>query len=489
MRATLDANTSALHFAPEQHTSLRGAIEYHGRAWMIFVLAMADIIGLMTSATLAMLLREVTGVPLDGGMYLRLIPVLGIFLAVYGWRGLYPGLRLGAVEELRRLTVNTSLTFVALAAASFWMHTGHQYSRLVLIMTWAFALVIVPAGRTVVREVMPRLGVWGERVAVIGEMEAAEKLVRELKSRLKQGRKPVVAFDHCKTPLMHPCGVPVLPKEEMEVYCKQHNIRTALVIYDDLNDVEEVREAYQDLFMRVLLVSKERNTLRLSGVSVSEVSGAASLEIRQNLMDRWAQLVKRLLDIVGAGVGLLLLAPLFAVVAALIYLDNPGRIFYQQVRVGKGGRHFKLLKFRTMVMNADQVLADTLASNPAMKAEWDCYQKLAKDPRITRVGTILRRFSIDELPQLWNVLRGEMSLVGPRPFFPKQKELYGKSYNLYVKVHPGITGMWQVSGRNGTTFAERARWDEYYVRQWSIWLDIYILIRTIWVVLRHEGAY
>jgi len=141
-----------------------------------------------------------------------------------------------------------------------------------------------------------------------------------------------------------------------------------------------------------------------------------------------------------------------------------------------------------MHLNADEVLRQYLAKDPALQAEWDQYQKLKNDPRITRVGRVLRRFSIDELPQLWNVFKGDMSLVGPRPIMINQIELYGRPYEHYVRVTPGITGLWQISGRNQTTFAYRAEMDVYYVMSWSIWMDIYILARTIWVVFRHQGA-
>jgi len=173
----------------------------------------------------------------------------------------------------------------------------------------------------------------------------------------------------------------------------------------------------------------------------------------------------------------------------LVSLDSPGGAFFGQTRVGLGGRTFTMWKFRTMVACAEAVLAQYLAANPAAQAEWELNQKLKHDPRVTRVGRILRKFSLDELPQFWNVLVGEMSFVGPRPFFISQRALYGDAYDVYTRVRPGVTGLWQVSGRNKLDYDERIHLDEYYVRNWSIWLDIYILLRTCWVVLRGDGAY
>ena len=142
-----------------------------------------------------------------------------------------------------------------------------------------------------------------------------------------------------------------------------------------------------------------------------------------------------------------------------------------------------------MVSNADQVLPEYLALHPDLKAEWDATRKLKNDPRTTRIGRILRSLSLDELPQIWNVLKGEMSIVGPRPIVDAETERYSHIFSLYKLVRPGMTGLWQVSGRNDSGYGERVRYDEYYIRNWSIWLDIYILLRTVWVVLSHRGAY
>jgi Undecaprenyl-phosphate galactose phosphotransferase WbaP len=177
----------------------------------------------------------------------------------------------------------------------------------------------------------------------------------------------------------------------------------------------------------------------------------------------------------------------------LIYIavrfTSAGSGFYGQSRIGKGGLTFKAWKFRTMFVDSDRMLREQVASNPELASEWARDQKLRNDPRVTAIGRFLRRTSLDELPQLWNVIRGEMSLVGPRPIVKEEIERYGKKYSLYVKVRPGLTGMWQISGRTNTTYAERVQFDEYYVRNWSVWLDLYILGRTLKVVLAEEGAY
>jgi lipopolysaccharide/colanic/teichoic acid biosynthesis glycosyltransferase len=179
----------------------------------------------------------------------------------------------------------------------------------------------------------------------------------------------------------------------------------------------------------------------------------------------------------------------FIVISALIAIDSKGGVFYQQTRVGKGGRRFKALKFRTMVLNADQVLRQYLDESPELKAEWQATHKLKQDPRVTRVGAILRKLSLDEMPQFWNILIGDMSLIGPRPIVDEEIEKYGRCFELYIQARPGLTGLWQVSGRSDTSYQQRVELDEYYLLHRSIMLDLHILVKTVFVVVGRKGAY
>ncbi|MBA2964817.1 sugar transferase [Ramlibacter pinisoli] len=202
-----------------------------------------------------------------------------------------------------------------------------------------------------------------------------------------------------------------------------------------------------------------------------------------------ARALKRAVDIFGSIFLIVLLLPMIVVVAIGVRLSSSGPIFYAQTRSGRGGRHFQFYKFRSMKVNSEDVLADFLNSDPEAKKRWDQYQKIDNDPRITAFGRFIRRTSLDELPQFWNVLRGDMSLVGPRPCMLQQKELYGRYWRAYCAVKPGITGLWQVSGRNRLTYEERVRLDVQYVRNLSAWGDIKLLAKTIKVVLSAHGAH
>jgi Undecaprenyl-phosphate galactose phosphotransferase WbaP len=258
----------------------------------------------------------------------------------------------------------------------------------------------------------------------------------------------------------------------------------------------------QTMFHRLILVSSLHGVM-MSSLQVHDFEGMMGVELNKNLLNPFEVFIKRSMDIVLSLLALSVMLPVGALACLLIWLESPGPVFYTQLRVGKNrrdvtekdrvsSRHVRrinIYKFRTMVVDAERRLEEYLKENPQARAEWDLHQKLRHDPRITRVGAFLRKFSLDELPQLINVLKGEMSLVGPRPIMLDQVPLYGDILNIYHSVRPGLTGLWQVSGRNRTSFEERAAFDEYYVHNWSIWLDIYILLRTVWVVLSRDGAY
>jgi Undecaprenyl-phosphate galactose phosphotransferase WbaP len=201
-----------------------------------------------------------------------------------------------------------------------------------------------------------------------------------------------------------------------------------------------------------------------------------------------AAFAKRSMDVVLAGGLLLILLPMIAAIAIGVWRSSPGPIFYSQPRAGRRGKSFRFYKFRSMVTNSDEFLTSILESDPVAKSKWNEFQKLDDDPRITRFGRFIRRSSLDELPQLWNVLKGDMSLVGPRPCMVDQRVLYGPHWAAYCAVRPGLTGLWQVSGRNRLTYQQRVALDVDYVRCWSPWLDAKILLRTIKVVLTGDGS-
>ena len=198
---------------------------------------------------------------------------------------------------------------------------------------------------------------------------------------------------------------------------------------------------------------------------------------------------KRFLDITMAVAAILSLSPLLVMLAALVKFSDGGRVFYGHRRIGRNGRSFYCLKFRTMVENGDEVLVSHFASNPRSREQWDSTRKLQNDPRVTNVGQVLRKLSLDELPQVFNILAGDMSFVGPRPVMEDELELYGPAIECYLQSRPGLTGLWQISGRNDVSYRTRVDLDRHYVENWSFVRDLKILVMTLPAVLSSRGSY
>lgn len=418
-----------------------------------------------------------------------ILPVLSVFIVVYFWRGLYPGVGLGPVGELRRLTLTTTVAMFALIVFTFLTQTSATYSRATFVFIWGFLLMTVPFGRFFARRIAIRCGLWGESVAIIGENGSARMLEDLLNEHPRVGYVPRLVVTLSESELAGAGSGLDIRLERMRPILKALSIQTILVAMRDINENPKRIAEQLERFFGFVIIVLPKDQLPLDLVEIHQIHTLTALRIRHSLTDPWALFLKRVLDLAISSILLFVALPLFSLIALMIKLTSRGPILYVQERVGKNGRCFGMLKFRTMHVDAEQRLAELLEWDTALREDWNRYQKLTHDPRVTKVGGLLRAFSLDELPQLWNVLRGDMSLVGPRPFFPAQKEAYGEAYKSYIRVPPGITGSWQINGRNNTSFHTRAQMDAGYVRNWSVWLDLYVLAKTPWVVLSRKGAH
>ena len=254
------------------------------------------------------------------------------------------------------------------------------------------------------------------------------------------------------------------------------------------SEISELVEKSADIFQKILLAPQiDRTALHVTSVR----RGTSDLEIQVgNCVARSeCEVAKRIFDVAASLALGIVTFPFFCLVALAIRVTSKGPILYKQLRIGRGNRLFRALKFRTMFVDSRDRLTYYLDRDPALRVEWESVQKLKDDPRVTSIGRLLRRFSLDELPQIWNVLVGDMSLVGPRPIVVSEIERYGLDYAAYEAVRPGLTGLWQVSGRNDTTYQQRVDFDSYYVRNWTLQLDAEILLRTFRAVISGVGAY
>jgi len=468
-------------------------VQRHARLWMAAWLLFTDVLSLLAAGLAAFGVRYWMGDLVNPPFYWRLVPLILVFPAIYALQRLYPAVGLSPVEELRRLTISTSAVFLLITAFTFWMRTAEYYSRLIFAFAWAFALLTAPGCRWLMRAIAVRFGGWGEPVAIIGCGGQAQRIGQFLIERLHLGLRPVAYIDCAAMPCEAGLSLPIFTFDEeanLNATLSNAGLHTALLVTSELpTELQDAIVNEQYFKFRHLILISNLNWVGSVGINPHDLEGFLGLEVRQNLLNDWQQRFKRLLDICLSALGGLVALPFLLLIALLIRLDSPGKVLYGHSRIGRGGHPITVWKFRTMVADADQILGEYLDQNPGCLSEWKANHKIKSDPRITRFGKFLRKFSLDELPQLWNVLKGEMSLVGPRPIVTSEIQYYQQGFDLYKRVRPGLTGMWQVSGRTDVTYDERVRLDEYYVRNWSLWLDIYIIVRTVLVVLQGKGAY
>lgn len=470
------------------------ALTVSTRSWpTVFCMIGADILGLAIAGVLATYI----GLFIEGDfhttptLYWQFWPLLGFFILAYATVGLYPGVAISPVDELRWISIATTLIYLVLGSAIFLFQEVALFSRSVFLLAWVLSLLLVQVSRALVRTIFAPRSWWGYPVIILGAGKTGEMVIRTLQRRPRIGLKPVLVLDDNPAKRGTLQGVPVVGSVGMAPrLARIRRIPYAIVAMPGVPRPRliELLERYGQTFPHLLVIPDLFGFASL-WVAAKDLGGILGLEVRQQLLLPGPRLAKFLIDLICTLIGGTLLLPILILTAVLIRLDSPGPIFYGQTRIGQGGRRFKAWKFRSMVQNADQVLEDYLNQHPELRDAWEKDHKLKCDPRVTRVGRFLRRTSLDELPQLWNILRGEMSLVGPRPIVDEEIWRYGDKLSLYSKVTPGLTGMWQVSGRNDISYEERVNLDTYYVRNWSVWLDVYILLRTIWVVIVGEGAY
>lgn len=464
-----------------------------------FLLAAADLAALSLCGLVAVVGYRWLRGQYDPAFYLRLWPCLFLFILAYDLVGLYhgvalyPGAGLGPAEELRRGTIATTTCYLLLAAVTFLSKTSTHYSRAVFLIAWALSVVLLPSLRAALRAWLARRPWWGAACVLFGQGEALQQVLRVLQRHPEYGLKAYAVVTREPLPASAPlplAGVWEMPPAEAAPRLARAGATYAIAVAPSLarHDLLALIETIGTSFQHILVVP---GLLGGAAVWASSrcIETVLGFEVCQNLLLPLPRRLKRLVDLLGGLALLALAAPLILILALAIRLTSRGPAFYSQNRLGWKGRPFRMWKFRTMVSTADAVLADYLAHHPEARAEWQRSHKLRHDPRVTPVGRILRRFSLDELPQLWNVLRGDMSLVGPRPIVDAEVAAYGETVSLYTRVRPGLTGLWQISGRNAIAFDERVELDAFYVRNWSVWLDLFILLRTGRAILGAEGAY
>ena len=426
-------------------------------------------------------------------VYTHFWPAIALFPVMFATEGLYPGVGIGPVELLRRLVRGTSVIYLMLTATLFLTKGGDVQSRGGFFASWFLSILFLPLARAAVHHYFACKPWFGVPVLVLGGGDTAALLVDKLRQTPELALKPIACLDDDPRRLDYVGDVPVLgPLAMAKAIAQSANVRHAIVAMPGLphERLLTLLEKCSVVFPHVFLIP---NLMGLASIPVSpiDVGGVLALELRHNLLFPINRYLKRALDLALV----VLLSPLAIVITLLsalwVFLVNPGNPFYWHEREGEDGKLFRILKLRTMYPNADELLDEYLAANPLAREEWERFCKLKEDPRVlSGVGHFLRRSSLDELPQLWNILIGQMSLVGPRPFPSYHTAQFHPAFrDLRTKVRPGLTGLWQIAARSEGDLDVQAILDTYYIRNWSLWLDIFILSRTARAVFLGKGAY
>jgi exopolysaccharide biosynthesis polyprenyl glycosylphosphotransferase len=426
--------------------------------------------------------------------YQRLVfGILPVWLGIFAVFQLYNfNTLLGGLSEYSRVFNAVTIGIFALIMLGFLRRENISISRGWLVFSWILAIFLLIVLRFIVRRLVFALRQRGHLLSptlIVGANAEGRALAEQLRNSRTSGLFIVGFID-----------------DELPMGASVQNGYTVMGRLDDLEGLV-AQDRVEDVIIAPTAVSREQLLniyqifnanpqvkLRLSsglfevlntGLRVQELAFVPLIEVNQARITGFDAFLKWVMDYTLTAIALVLLSPIYLLLALAVRLDSPGPVIYRRRVMGANGSQFDAFKFRTMFANGDEILADY----PELQAQLDLEHKLKDDPRVTRVGNFLRKWSLDELPQFFNVILGQMSLVGPRMISPPEMDQYGKWGMNLLTVKPGITGQWQVSGRSDVPYEERIRMDMYYIRNWTIWLDIYLLVMTFPAVLKKKGAY
>jgi len=393
------------------------------------------------------------------------------------------------LKEILRTLVIFAIIEIAIIAFAKW-----YFSRYLWALTWAFVLILVPLARVTTKAVLNKMGLWQRPTIIIGSGRNALEAYKAITDETNMGLRVIgfISEKPCNLPDDRLEGLPVIHSDTKWLESGIDKRMQFIVAVE--NDQGDIRNSWLREFMikgyRYVSVIPTLRGMPLDSTDMSFIFSHEVMifRVHHNLAKLSSQITKRLFDIAASLACIILLSPALIYISRKVKKDG-GPAIYGHERIGKGGVPFKCLKFRSMAINSKELLEDLLAKDPEAKIEWDQTFKLKNDPRVTKIGALLRRTSLDELPQLFNVLKGEMSLVGPRPVIHAELERYQEQIDYYLLSKPGMTGLWQVSGRSDVDYETRVYFDVWYVKNWSMWNDIAILFKTIGVVLKKDGAY
>ena len=418
-------------------------------------------------------------------------PYLAIFVPLFWIMRLYPGIALAPAEETRGFAIASLLCHGGINVTRYIQYEKFDSVSVAFIFSFFFSIIILMFTRDIMHNIIAKSNMRGIPAVVFGAGKTGQLVVDRMLKAKRVGYEPALILDNDPSYGENYRGIPII-KDTMlgPELAEKYKIKMAIVAMPNLEKEEMTRMInYSVSAFRYNVLIPDFYSINNIWMQVRDFDGVLGFATSHRLKMYWNLAIKRLIDLFLVIVGGLIISPFLLLITLVVKISSPGPVLYGHKRLGLNGKQFKAYKFRSMVIDAEAKLKSVLESDPKLMEEWNATHKLKDDPRVTKIGKILRRTSFDEFPQLINILKGEMSLIGPRPVTEPELEKYGENARRVLAVKPGLTGLWQVSGRSDTDYAKRVSYDLYYIQSWSVWLDLWILYRTPAVILKGNGAY
>lgn len=447
---------------------------------------------LIRKEILPSLIFELHERPVYIGGYFRKFYMYFLWAMVFSNEKLYTK-RFTFWEETRLLLKSTTIAFSMVMITVFITAQYLKFSRMVIIVAWLFSIILLPCFRYITKILLIKFDLWKKKVIIIGTAESSAPLIEAIEQNKTLGYEIVGCLSGHKTRFVNSInGYDILGHyDDIEIWKIKTRFDDIIVTLPDVprGQMISLMKKWEQLSENIRYIPRTGDLIT-TGVEIENIGKVLALTVRKNLHKPWNIFIKKIFEYVIAVCFFIINIPIFILIGLLIKLNSRGPVFFVQERGGKRGKKIKVIKFRSMYMDSADRLKHFLQGNPDAQEEWARYKKLKSlDPRVTGVGKFLRRYSLDELPQLINVLKGDMNLVGPRPYILEELEDEDGIKSIIFQVRPGITGLWQISGRSERSFQERLNLDESYIRNWSLWMDIVILIKTFKAALSGKGAF
>lgn len=469
----------------------RARYRHTSSASITVILGISDLLGVMFSFGAGFFLVNLYDLSaINFKSFVTYWPYLPIFIIIFQIFHLYPGISLAPAEELKNFTISSLIAHGGIIISRYIEDREFGAISVAFIISFVVSFYVLMVCRSCTHSMLKRLKLKGIPAVIFGAGPIGKLVVDRLLLNRRIGYVPVLILDDDPASGDSYRGIPIIHDTNLgPEIIRKFNIKMAIAAMPKLertNATRLIKDSIESFRYSVLI--PDFFDVTNIWMSVRDFDGILGLATSHRLKMPWNLGIKRLVDLSIVIVGGIIILPFLLFIAFLIKITTPGPILYKHNRLGLNGKLIGVYKFRSMVMDSGERLKKLL-EDPNVREEWETNHKLKDDPRITPIGRFLRRTSFDEFPQIINVLKGEMSLVGPRPITEDEVKKYGDDFSRIFSVKPGMTGLWQVSGRSDTDYSDRVVYDTYYLQSWSLWLDFWVLYKTSGIVLKGKGAY